>query len=106
MIKRTSLIFKPGQGVRKIRPNSNKSALVALKPKANATKTTPAKGNEPANKVKEEVNKMADEAKKNNQNVQVNDQKAATETKEGRETANESANGKSVQLKEEEKVIT
>ena len=102
MSKRTSLIFKPGQGVRKIRPNSNKSALVTLKPRANATKTTPSKGNELAKKVKEEVNKMVDEAKKNNQN----DQKATKETKEAKETANESAKGKRIQPKEEAKVIT
>lgn len=114
-------IFKPGQGVRKVRPN-NRSGVITLKPRPNAAKKTPDKANELAKKVKEEVTKMLGEAKegakKDDKQGQVTDQKVTKETPKAKETASEPATSKvtvseqpkvkkvvNAQPKEEEKVI-
>ena len=79
-------IFKPGQGVRKVRPN-NKRALVTIKPR-NKSKKTLEKTSELANKLKEEANKMLEQAKadaRTNQQGEVNDQKVAQGTSKAKE---------------------
>ena len=84
-------IFKPGQGVRKVRPN-NRAGLVTVKPKNNAAKNPTNKANELDNKVDEKVRKTTVQAKeetsKDNNQDEVKEQNVTNLPPKSTETEN------------------